>query len=125
MRAFAIYDPNKQEMFCSRDRLGKKPFYYYFDGKQFIFSSEIKGILEHKELKINTKENIDPEALDFYFTTGYIPAPWTIYKNVKKLEARHSIQLTTNSGQLIIKNHCYYQIPEYTPTYNKQQLIEE
>jgi asparagine synthase (glutamine-hydrolysing) len=93
MRAFALYDPNKQEIFCSRDRLGKKPFYYYFDGKQFIFSSEIKGILEHKELKINTKENIDSEALDFYFTMGYIPAPRTIYKNVKKLEARHNLEL--------------------------------
>jgi len=93
MRAFALYDPAKQELFCSRDRLGKKPFYYYFDGSQFIFSSEIKGILEHKELKINIKENIDSEALDFYFTMGYIPSPWTIYKNIKKLEARHSLKL--------------------------------
>lgn len=91
MRAFAIFNPTTQEVFCSRDRTGKKPFYYYFDGQQFVFSSELKGILEHKELNINTKENIDPEALDFYFTMGYIPAPWTIYKNVKKLEARHNL----------------------------------
>ncbi|MFA7298219.1 MAG: asparagine synthase (glutamine-hydrolyzing) [Candidatus Absconditabacterales bacterium] len=125
MRAFAIYDPNKQELFCSRDRLGKKPFYYYCDGDQFIFSSELKGILEHKELKINIKENIDSEALDFYFTMGYIPAPWTIYKNVKKLEARHSLQLKVESGKLKVEKHCYYDIPEYTPTYDKQHLIEE
>jgi asparagine synthase (glutamine-hydrolysing) len=93
MRSFAIYDPTKQELFCSRDRLGKKPFYYYFDGKKFIFSSEIKGILEHKELEINTKENIESEGLDFYFSMAYIPAPRTIYKNIKKLEARHNLKL--------------------------------
>lgn len=125
MRAFALYNPSTQELFCSRDRLGKKPFYYYFDNEQFIFSSEIKGILEHKELKINTKENINPEALDFYFTTGYIPAPWTIYKNVKKLEARHSIQLTINNEQLTMKNTCYYEIPEYQPINDKQTLLDE
>ncbi len=125
MRAFAIYDPNTQEMFCSRDRTGKKPFYYYFDGKQFIFSSEIKGILEHKELKINTKENINPEALDFYFTMGYIPAPWTIYKNVKKLEARHSLKLKIENWELKIENTCYYEIPEYTPINDKQALLDE
>lgn len=93
MWAFALFDPTKQQLFCSRDRLGKKPFYYYFDGNQFIFCSEIKGILEHKELKINNKGNIDQEALDFYFTMGYIPAPRTIYKNVKKLEARHNLTI--------------------------------
>jgi len=125
MRAFALYDPSKQEVFCSRDRLGKKPFYYYFDGDQFIFSSELKGILKHQELKINVKENIDPEALDFYFTMGYIPAPWTIYKNVKKLEARHNLQLKITNYKLQITNYCYYEIPEYKPINDKQALIEE
>ncbi len=125
MRAFALYDPRKQEVFCSRDRLGKKPFYYYFDGQQFIFSSEIKGILEHKELKINTKENMDPEALDFYFTMGYIPAPRTIYKNVRKLEARHNLQLKITNHKLQITNSCYYEIPEYKPINDKQALLEE
>ena len=125
MRAFALYDPAKQELFCSRDRLGKKPFYYYFDGSQFIFSSEIKGILEHKELKINIKENIDSEALDFYFTMGYIPSPWTIYKNIKKLEARHSLKLKIENWKLKITEGCYYEIPEYKPINNKQALLEE
>jgi asparagine synthase (glutamine-hydrolysing) len=76
-------------------------------------------------LKINTKENIDGEALDFYFTMGYIPAPRTIYKNVKKLEARHSLKLNIEGGRLKIQNSCYYKIPEYTPTYDKSKLIEE
>lgn len=126
MWSFAIYDPIKSELFCSRDRLWKKPFYYYFDESQFIFSSEIKWILEHKELKINRKENIDSEAIDFYFTMQYIPAPWTIYKNVKKLEARHNILVSIDkSWSLSLKDECYYEIPKYNPINDKKLLIKE
>ena len=126
MWSFVIYDPENAELFCSRDRLWKKPFYYYFDGEQFIFSSEIKWILKHKELKINRKENIDSEAIDFYFTTWYIPAPWTIYKNVKKLEARHSMIISIDkSWKLSLKDECYYKIPKYEPINDKKGLIEE
>lgn len=147
MWAFALYDPIKKELFCSRDRLGKKPFYYYFDDKQFVFSSELKWILEHKELKINIKENINSEALDFYFTMWYIPAPWTIYKNVKKLEARNYLLVSHweehsdeaiqkkeldchapfshSQWQLKLTKHCYYEIPKYQPINDKKLLLEE
>ena len=126
MWSFVIYDSVKSELFCSRDRLWKKPFYYYFDWKQFIFSSEIKWILEHKELKINRKENIDSEAIDFYFTTWYIPAPRTIYKNVKKLEARHSMVISMDkSWSLNLKDECYYKIPKYEPINDKKLLVKE
>ena len=126
MRAFAIYDPIKQEIFCSRDRLWKKPFYYYFDWNQFVFSSEIKWILEHKELEINTKNNIDSEAIDFYFTIWYIPAPWTIYKNVKKLESRHNLTIRILwNWNLTLSNKCYYEIPKYKPINDKKKLIRE
>ena len=45
MWAFAMWDSRKRELFCSRDRFGIKPFYYYFDRERFIFASEIKAIL--------------------------------------------------------------------------------
>ncbi len=126
MRSFAIYDSVNSEIFCSRDRLWKKPFYYYFDREQFIFSSEIKWILEHKELKINRKENIDSEAIDFYFAVQYIPAPWTIYKNVRKLEARHSMIISIDeSWSLNLKDECYYKIPKYEPINDKNGLIDK
>lgn len=127
MWAFVIYDKNNSKLFCSRDRLWKKPFYYYYDSNNFIFSSEIKWILEHKELNINTKENIDKEAIDFYLTTWYIPSPWTIYKNIKKLEARHniSLKLDTINNNLEFNKYCYYEIPKYAPVNNKNSLIEE
>lgn len=125
MWAFCIFDKEKDTLFCSRDRLWKKPFYYYFDGKEFIFSSELKGILEHKELHINRKANINPEALDFYFTTGFIPAPWTIYKDIQKLESSHSLELRITDKELQIKKYRYYEIPEYRPINDKKALIEE
>lgn len=126
MRSFAIYNPISCQLFCSRDRLWKKPFYYYFDWESFIFSSEIKWLLEHKELKFNKVKNIDKEAIDFYFTMQYIPAPRSIYKNIKKLEARHNIVVTVwYSKKLTLENYCYYNIPKYKPLKNKKLIVEE
>lgn len=123
--SFVITDPINNLIFCSRDRHGKKPFYYFCDGKQFVFSSELKWILTHEDLKINKKQNIDPQALDFYFTMWYIPSPWSIYKNVKKLPARHTLILDLNQPQLSPKFDQYYEIPKYSPIHDKNLLIQE
>jgi asparagine synthase (glutamine-hydrolysing) len=122
MWAFCIYDLEKQELLLSRDRVGKKPLYYYLHNKTFIFSSELKGILANKELRINTKHNIMPEAVEFYFTLGYIPSPFSIYKNVHKLEPRQSLVFDLKKNS-IKKKWYYYEIPEYAPIYNKKKLI--
>lgn len=125
MWAFCIFDKQKDLLFCSRDRLGKKPFYYYFENNTFIFSSELKGILEHTELSINKKENIDPEALDFYFTTGFIPSPWTIYKDVRKLEAGSNLEVNIGNEKLEVNKYHYYTLPVLNSSYDKQALIGE
>jgi asparagine synthase (glutamine-hydrolysing) len=65
MWAFAIYDKNKGELFLSRDRFGVKPLYYYWDGSKFIFSSEIKGILQHD---IDSCDLVDPQPTLFLFS---------------------------------------------------------
>ena len=123
--AFALRDPNKKELFCSRDVLWVKPFYYYWDGESFVFASEIKAILEDESLDILRKSNIDSEALDFYFTMGYIPAPWTIYKSIKKLEARHSLIISFENWKLKSQKTCHYNLPKYRPIADKKTLIEE
>lgn len=125
MWAFALYDIVHQQIFCSRDRFWKKPFYFYHSDTDFVFSSELKGILEHKELAINTLDNIDKDALDFYFTTGNIPAPKTIYKNVEKLEAGTNLILKVVDWKLQVKKERYYTIDSYVPIDDKQSLIEE
>lgn len=123
MWAFVIYDPDKKILFCSRDRLGVKPLYYYYAKGDFIFSSELKGILTHKNLLINTKEKINQDALSLYFTLGYIPSPYTIYDNTFKLEPRQNMifDLTLKT----IQKWYYYTPPKYQPVYDSKELIKE
>jgi len=118
MWAFCIYDPQKEILFLSRDRLGQKPLYYFYDGKRFIFSSEIKGILQHK-----IKHSLDKEGVDLYFSLGFIPAPKTIYSEINKLEAGHNLILNLKTKKLQKKKYFY--LKEYSPINNKKSLIGE
>lgn len=81
MFAFAIYDKLEKELYLYRDRIGIKPLYYYWDGTNFAFASELKSItcLEQIPLEINHS------AINRYLHFGYIPAPHSIYKNIYKL----------------------------------------
>lgn len=85
MFAFAIYDEQKDTLFCARDRVGKKPFKYYLDENTFIFASELKAILTQPEY---TPEP-DYEAIHHYLTLQYVPAPLTGFKDIQKLEPAH------------------------------------
>ncbi|VVB81093.1 Glutamine--fructose-6-phosphate aminotransferase [isomerizing] [uncultured archaeon] len=118
MWAFCIYDKKAQKLVLSRDRPGKKPLYYYWDGEKFIFGSELKAILAH-----GIKKEINKDAIDFYLTTGFIPSPLSIYKNVFKVEPRQTIILDLKKKSLAKK--YYYDIPKYQPVYDEQKLIEE
>ena len=106
MFAFAIWDRNKQILFLARDRLGKKPLHYaeLCDG-QFIFASELKALYIHPLLK----KEIEPTAVEEYFSFGYIPEPKTIFKNVYKLPPAHT--LTICQGQLRHEPKAYWDIP--------------
>jgi len=98
MFAFAIWDQRRQRLFCARDRLGIKPFYYFHDGRSFIFASEIKAVLAHSQVSAE----INPTALVDYLRLFYVPAPETIFKNIWKLKPGHILlfeggRLTTRS----------------------------
>lgn len=82
MFAIALYDIKEQTLYLARDRMGEKPLYYGLLEKGFVFASDISAIQEN----INFHEKIDQNALALYFRFGYIPAPYSIYENVKKLE---------------------------------------
>lgn len=92
MFAFAIWDNAKKKLFLARDRVGIKPLYYYIDDKRLIFGSELKVILEHPGIP----KDLDFGALDNFLTFEYIPAPLTIFKNVKKLSQAHTLSIENN-----------------------------
>lgn len=81
MFAFVIYDIKNNLLFGARDRRGEKPLKYFFDGKTFIFASEIKGILP----VLKEKPAMDIEAISDYLSLQYVPSPKTGFKNIFKL----------------------------------------
>jgi asparagine synthase (glutamine-hydrolysing) len=81
MFAFALWDQKKQRLILARDRVGKKPLYYYVDEDKVVFASEIKSILRHPALKLD----VDAYAVSDYVSLGYIPAPKSIYRRIRKV----------------------------------------
>ncbi len=81
MFAFALWDSYKKELVICRDRIGEKPLYYGFENNTFFFASELQSIAQHPKFQ----KKINFGALSKYFTNGYIPAPFSIYENIKKL----------------------------------------
>ena len=82
MFAIALYDRKEKLLYLVRDRVGEKPLYYGFVRGSFVFASDLGSIavLDGFEKQINE------EVLDIYFTHGYIPAPYSIYRNIYKLK---------------------------------------
>jgi asparagine synthase (glutamine-hydrolysing) len=118
MFAFGIWDARTKKIFLTRDRVGKKPLYYHWDGKTFSFASELKALLAGSLIP----DQLDPEALDCYFTFGYIPAPKTVFKEVQKLKSAHTLSV---SEQNLIENR--YWTLHFSPV-NKlslQEAVEE
>ena len=93
MFAIAIWDGKEKQLFLARDRVGKKPLFYFYDGSRIVFASEIKAILKVRDFP----REIDPEALSDYFSLLYIPAPKSIFKKVSKLRPGHYL-VVSESG---------------------------
>jgi asparagine synthase (glutamine-hydrolysing) len=89
MFAFALWDEGKRTMILARDRVGKKPLYYYLDDEKLIFASEIKSILRHPRLKLE----VDESAVSDYLSFGYIPAPKSIYRSIRKVLPGHYLRV--------------------------------
>src|SRR5947209_6140301 len=98
MFTFAIWDRNRQRLLAARDRFGKKPLNYYWDGQRLIFGSEIKSILE-----AGIPREINPAALDEYLMYTCVPTPHTLFKDVFKLPAAHI--LIYEDGQINTKRY--------------------
>lgn len=113
MFAYVIYDRRRNIMVGARDRLGKKPFYYWHSDKGFEFASQIKVILHGNAFQI------DSLSRQLYLLHGYIPDPYCIFKEVKKLRAGEYFTYSLDTKKLNIKsywniftNSCGFQPPK-------------
>jgi asparagine synthase (glutamine-hydrolysing) len=104
MFGFSIHDKNKNQVFIARDRFGEKPLYYYHNNEKFVWASELKSIVSlFPELK-----KVDRDALALFFSLTYIPAPYSIYQNIKKLLPGHYLKV--NTINLAVEDRQYWDI---------------
>jgi len=99
MFAFALWDSVKKLLFLARDRLGKKPLYYYLQEDKIVFASEIKALLEFPKIK----RELDVAAVNSYLSYRFIPSDKTMIKRVKKLLPAH--YAVFSCGKLAIKRY--------------------
>lgn len=117
MFAFCIYDSNKKELFLARDRLGKKPLFYYWNGEEFIFASELKSILATDFFE----KELDYTSLNYFLSYNYIINPHTPFKNIYKLPPASYI--TVKKNNLEVKQYWDLEFKEENKS--KSDYIEQ
>lgn len=91
MFAFAAWDQANRHLLLARDRLGKKPLYYYHNEDVLVFASEIKALLRHPAVPVQSA--LDPMLTAVYLGYGYIPAPKTAFKDIYALMPGHVLEV--------------------------------
>jgi len=97
MFAFSIYNEETNTLFSARDRLGVKPFYYFWDGNELELCSQIKPLLKGKKL--------NDDAISMYLDCMFIPSPFTVVHNIYKLPPGNFMEIDFNSSSLVIKEY--------------------
>lgn len=129
MFAFSIYDKRINKLFITRDFFGEKPLYYSNVNENFIWGSELKSV----KSQLSFFPEISKKGLELFFSLTYIPAPYTIYEGVSKLEPNNYIEYSIEEKELSI--HQIIKKPEklnskFTGTFNEakqktKELVEE
>jgi len=102
MFAIAIYDTEKKELFLFRDRIGKKPLYYFWNGHHFAFASELKALMTLPFIK----KDLNRTAVEDFLHLGYIPRPHSIYEDVFKMYSGYWLKITKNG----VEENLYWDI---------------
>ncbi|MCA9247604.1 MAG: asparagine synthase (glutamine-hydrolyzing) [Planctomycetales bacterium] len=108
MFAIALWDASRRRLVLVRDRLGKKPLYYTWTADGIVFGSELKCLIASGEIS----NEMDPAALYHYFNLGYVPHPFSIYKQVRQLEPAE--QIVVEQGEFT-RQH-YWRVPPAVDT---------
>lgn len=120
MFSIALFNSETNDLFLVRDRLGIKPLYYYNDGHNFVFSSEIKGILSSGLVAAEFNEL----AVDEYLANRYIRSPYTFFTDI--FQVPPGSYLTIN-GDLSVTEHQYWKLPKAFNTatdFNEDSIAE-
>jgi asparagine synthase (glutamine-hydrolysing) len=106
MFAFAVWDSRRRRLILGRDRMGKKPLYYWRSPRAFVFASEIKGVLAHPDVRCE----LDERAIPSYLAFGYVPTPDTFFEGIKSLPPAHVLTLEPG-GEPKIERYWGLRIP--------------
>ena len=117
MFALSLFDPDQKKVYCARDFFGEKPLYYFSDDKTIGWASELKSLMLLKD----QKPSIDSTALSLYFRLTYIPAPFTIYSGIYKLEPNHYLAIDIENFN--IEKHQIAQNIKTQKVETKEQVI--
>ena len=120
MFAIAIYDKEKKEIFVCRDRIGIKPFYYFWDGENFAFASELKALTHLKRIPLQ----LDNNSVYYYLHLGFIPSTKSIYKSIKKLEAGKWIKISKGNLESSTYWSVTQNIQERIITKEKEAIVK-
>lgn len=116
MFAFAIYDTQKKELYLCRDRIGKKPLYYFWNGHHFAFASEIKALRKLPFIK----KDLNYTAIEDFLHLGYIPRPHTIYEDISKMYSGYWLKVSKKG----LEENMYWDIQACIRKENLQNEAE-
>ncbi|MGI8729304.1 MAG: asparagine synthetase B family protein, partial [Solirubrobacteraceae bacterium] len=97
MFAFAVWDEERQRLILGRDRVGKKPLYYWSSGGLLVFGSELKAVLAHASVP----RLLEPRAIPAHLMFGYVPTPLTFFQGVFSLPPGHVLSARPGEAPLI------------------------
>jgi asparagine synthase (glutamine-hydrolysing) len=116
MFAFGIWDQRRRRLFLARDRVGKKPLFYTQQRERFLFASELQGLLADPGCPRSGRmpRDVDLAAVDAYLSWGYIPAPQTGFRGIRKLPPAHWLSLELTPEGPVTQVERYWSL-EYGP----------
>jgi asparagine synthase (glutamine-hydrolysing) len=117
MFAFALWDEDRGALFLARDRMGEKPLYYTEQDGWFIFGSELRAVLEHPAVR----RELDLLGLSRYITSGYVPDPHTIFRNIHKLPPGHFMSVASGKTRVV----RYWDIPIHADRQRSEDELAE
>src|SRR4051812_20798623 len=117
MFAFAVWDRHRERLSLGRDRVGKKPLYYWHSAGTFVFASEIKGVLAHPAVP----HELDERAISAYLTFGYVPTPHTFFAGVKSLPPAHVLTIEPG-GEPVVERYWQLEVSGLNGTQERLDL---